>query len=273
MLFKSIKSLHIIGDSVKIHVMIEDSVKIYVMGRDDFHQRKATTCILIDICVCTMSVDGGKMLKAFIFDMDGVIIDSEPLHFQSDRMVMKDYNIDITDDELNSFVGVTNPEMWAALAEKYNMKATVEELLTIQNQYKTELFGKIELQPINGVLELLSELKEKGISIALASSSSRVFIELVLRGLHIYEYFDVIISGEEVTNGKPAPDIFLKAAAELKIDPFECVVLEDSSNGVKAAKAAGMKCIAYKNPNSGIQDISLADCAVSTLVKLDYLNI
>ncbi len=94
-----------------------------------------------------------------------------------------------------------------------------------------------------------------------------------MRSLHIYEFFDVIISGEEVSNSKPAPDIFLKAAEELKIDPIDCVVLEDSSNGVKAAKAAGMKCIAYKNPNSGIQDISLADCAVNTLVKLEYLNI
>ncbi len=213
------------------------------------------------------------MIKAFIFDMDGVIIDSEPLHFQTDRMVMKDYGIDITDNELNSFVGVTNPEMWAVLIERYNIKVTVEELLVIQNQYKTQLFGKKELQPINGILELLTELKEKGIPIALASSSSRQFIELVLRSLHIYEFFDVIISGEEVTNSKPAPDIFLKAAAELKVDPFECVVLEDSSNGVKAAKAAGMKCIGYKNPNSGIQDISFADCAVSTLVKLNYLNI
>lgn len=216
---------------------------------------------------------GENMLKAFIFDMDGVIIDSEPLHFQSDRMVMKDFGINISDDELNSFVGVTNPEMWAVLLDRYNVDATVEKLLEIQHKYKAQLLGQNKLQPIDGIPELLIELKKKEIPIALASSSSRQFIELVLRSLHIYEFFDVIISGEEVKNSKPSPDIFLKAAAELKVDPKDCVVLEDSCNGVKAAKAAGMKCIAYINPNSGIQDVSLADCAVSTLVKLDYMSI
>jgi len=218
-------------------------------------------------------INGGNMIKAFIFDMDGVIIDSEPLHFQTDRMVMKKYGVDISDDELNSFVGVTNPEMWAILIQRYNINATVEELLEIQYQYKAQVFGQSELQPIIGIPELIMDLKEKGISVALASSSSRQFIELVLRSLHIYDSFDVIISGEEVTHGKPAPDIFLKAAEELKVAPKECIVLEDSGNGVKAAKAAGMKCIAYFNPNSGIQDISLADYTVNTLENLNYMNI
>ncbi|WP_313562500.1 HAD family hydrolase [Ruminiclostridium cellobioparum] len=213
------------------------------------------------------------MIKAFIFDMDGVIIDSEPLHFQTDKMVLRDLGHDIADGELSSFVGVTNPNMWAELIKRYKLDSTVEELLELQSKYKNELFGQGELQAISGIPELIDDLKGRGIYIGLASSSSREFIEMVLKGLHIYHNFDVVISGEEVENSKPAPDIFLKAAEVLKVAPAECIVLEDSGNGVKAAKAAGMKCIAFKNPNSGNQDLTLADITVGTLENLKYLDI
>ncbi len=213
------------------------------------------------------------MLKAFIFDMDGVIIDSEPLHFLSDKMVMKDFGIEVSDEELNAFVGVTNPLMWQELRIKYDLAASVEELLLIQHKYKTELFSAGELNSINGIPELLKELKEREIKVGLASSSSRQFIELVLKKLDLFHYFDVVISGEEVLNSKPAPDIFLEAAAALEVNPLDCVVLEDSGHGVTAAKAAGMKCIAFRNPNSGNQKLDAADCIVCTLEKLDFLNI
>ncbi len=213
------------------------------------------------------------MIKAFIFDMDGVIIDSEPLHFQTDKMVMRDLGHDIADDELTGFVGVTNPDMWAELIKRYKLDSTVEELLERQSKYKTELFGQDELQAISGIAELIDDLKSRGIYVGLASSSSREFIEMVLKGLHIYHNFDVVISGEEVANSKPAPDIFLKAAEALKVAPADCLVLEDSGNGVKAAKAAGMKCIAFKNPNSGNQDLALADITVDTLEELNYLDV
>lgn len=213
------------------------------------------------------------MIKAFIFDMDGVIIDSEPLHFQTDKMVLRDLGHDIADGELTCFVGVTNPNMWAELIKRYKLDSTVEELLELQSKYKNELFGQGKLQAISGIPELIDDLKGRGIYIGLASSSSREFIEMVLKGLHIYHNFDVVISGEEVENSKPAPDIFLKAAEVLKVAPAECIVLEDSGNGVKAAKAAGMKCIAFKNPNSGNQDLTLADITVGTLENLKYLDI
>ncbi|MDF2985937.1 MAG: HAD-superfamily hydrolase, subfamily variant 3 [Eubacterium sp.] len=213
------------------------------------------------------------MIKAFIFDMDGVIIDSEPLHFQSDKLVMKEFGIDIPDSELMKFVGVTNPKMWADLIKSYNLGASIEKLLEIQNKYKRELFGQGTLQAISGIPELISDLKERNILLGLASSSSREFIEMILKNLNIYDYFDIVISGEEVKNSKPAPDIFLKAAEGLGVKPSECIVLEDSGHGVNAAKAAGMKCIAFKNPSSGNQDLSLADCLVCTLEKLNYMEI
>ncbi len=213
------------------------------------------------------------MLKAFIFDMDGVIIDSEPLHFLSDKMVMKDFGIDISHEELNEFVGMTNPVMWAVLIKRYNLATSVDEILITQHNFKKELLEAGEYCAINGIPELLKELRAREFKVGLASSSSRQFIELVLKKLGIFQYFDVVISGEEVLNSKPAPDIFLEAAAALEVNPLECIVLEDSGHGVTAAKAAGMKCIAFRNPNSGNQKLDAADCIVCTLEKLDFLNI
>ncbi len=205
--------------------------------------------------------------------MDGVIIDSEPLHFESDRMVMREFGVELTDEELNRFVGVANPQMWAELKDKYSINITIEELLERQHASKLKLLEERELETISGIDELISDLQKKGIAIALASSSSREFIELVLKKLGITECFQVIVSGDEVEKGKPEPDIFLKAAELLKVSPENCIVLEDSQHGVNAAKKAGMKCIGFINPNSGNQDLSKADKVVSTLVGLEYYSL
>ena len=205
--------------------------------------------------------------------MDGVIIDSEPLHFESDRMVMREFGVELTDEDLNRFVGVANPQMWAELKDKYSINITIEELLERQHASKLKLLEERELETISGIDELISDLQKKGIAIALASSSSREFIELVLKKLGITECFQVIVSGDEVEKGKPEPDIFLKAAELLKVSPENCIVLEDSQHGVNAAKNAGMKCIGFINPNSGNQDLSKADKVVSTLVGLEYYSL
>ena len=202
--------------------------------------------------------------------MDGVIIDSEPLHFESDRMVMREFGVELTDEELNRYVGVANPQMWAELKDKYNINLTIDELLERQHANKLKLLKEIQLETISGIDELILDLQKKGIAIALASSSSREFIELVLDKLGITECFQVIVSGDEVEKGKPEPDIFLKAAELLKVAPENCIVLEDAEHGVNAAKKAGMKCIGFINPNSGNQDLSKADKIVSTLVGLEY---
>lgn len=202
--------------------------------------------------------------------MDGVIIDSEPLHFESDRMVMREFGVELTDEELNRFVGVANPQMWAELKDKYNINLTIDELLERQHANKLKLLEESQLETISGIDELISDLQKKGIAIALASSSSREFIELVLKKLGIIDCFQVIVSGDDVEKGKPEPDIFLKAAELLKVSPENCIVLEDSEHGVNAAKKAGMKCIGFINPNSGNQDLSKADKVVSTLVGLEY---
>ncbi len=213
------------------------------------------------------------MLKAVIFDMDGVIVDSEPIHFEIDKRVLGSCNVNATDEILLPYVGTTNPDMWKDLKEKYDLKLSVDELIGLQTEMKIKVLNEIELVPIKGIRELLNDLRQNNIVTAVASSSPRYFIEAVLSKTNINGFFKDIISGEEVPRGKPSPDIFLKMAEILEVDPEECVVIEDSENGVKAALAAGMKCIGFVNPNSGPQDLSRASAIVNSICEVNLNDV
>jgi HAD superfamily hydrolase (TIGR01509 family) len=213
---------------------------------------------------------GDRMLKAVIFDMDGVIIDSEPIHFEIDKRILRMCGINADDEMLLPYVGVTNPYMWNDLKQKYELPMSVDELMKLQSDIKIQVFSKSGLEAIDGIKELLADLKHHNIISAVASSSPRFFIETVLKSTNIREFFSDILSGEEVERGKPFPDIFLKTAEMLGVSPEECIVIEDSEHGVKAALAAGMKCIGFTNPNSGSQDLSRASSIVSSISELNY---
>lgn len=213
------------------------------------------------------------MIEAFIFDMDGVIIDSEPLHFDVDRQVLEYYGHSITQEQLEGYVGMTNPEFWSILRGEYGMSQTVEEIIEYQLGIKLGVLHAAQMEPIPGIRELLAELRRGGIPRAIASSSPRVFIEAVLEKFGLQGEFDFVVSSEEVPRGKPSPDVYLRAAELLGADPARCVVLEDARHGVAAAKAAGMACIGYVNPNSGNQDLTQADLIVDEIghIRLDDL--
>ncbi|AWP27334.1 HAD family phosphatase [Paenibacillus sp. Cedars] len=208
------------------------------------------------------------MIQAFIFDMDGVIIDSEPMHFDVDIQVMNYYGSAITHEQLEQYVGMTNPEMWAAVKEQHNLTPSVSEIIEYQLSNKIEMLTSSEMEPIDGIRELLAELKARNIPAAIASSSPPVFIKAVLRKFDLLDHFECVVSGEEVERGKPAPDVYLKAAELLGVKPQDCMVLEDARHGVAAAKAAGMKCIGFVNPNSGNQDLSQADYVVHAVSEV-----
>ena len=208
-------------------------------------------------------------MKAVIFDMDGVIIDSEPIHFEVDMQTMKDFGCSISKEELNKYVGTTNEYMWTDIKNKYKLDQSVEEIINYRSEMVTRKVIESDLIPIEGIADLLKELKVKNIPAAIASSSPRDFIEVVVSKFQLEDYFSCILSGEEVENGKPAPDIYVETAKKLGISPEECIVIEDSKNGVLAAKKAGMKCIGFKNINSGDQDLSKADCIVSSILDVN----
>ncbi|GAB6931091.1 HAD family hydrolase [Paenibacillus sp. JCM 10914] len=208
------------------------------------------------------------MIQAFIFDMDGVIIDSEPLHFEVDIQVMNNFGSAITHEQLEQYVGMTNPEMWKRIIDEHKLAQTVEEIIEYQLRQKIDLLTAREMHPIEGIRELLDRLKAHDIPAAIASSSPPVFIKAVLNKFDLLDRFEFVVSGEEVEHGKPAPDVYLKAAELLGVAPAHCMVLEDARHGVAAAKAAGMECIGYVNPNSGNQDLSQADFIVKSISEV-----
>ena len=132
-----------------------------------------------------------------------------------------------------------------------------------------QLVDESGLKAISGIEALLKDLKLNHFQIALASSSSYVFIDSILDKIGIRDYFDYILSGEDLANSKPAPDIFLEAAKGLGCLPHQCIVIEDSNNGVAAAKAAGMKCIGYMNRTSGNQDLTKATVVIDDFNRIN----
>ena len=212
-------------------------------------------------------------MKAVIFDMDGVIIDSEPIHFETDMETMKYLGCNISKEELEKYVGTTNEYMFSDIKKNYNIEKSVEDIINYRAEIIKNKIVQSDLEPIEGIRELLIDLKDKNIPAAIASSSPKDFINIVVSKFKLQEYFKYIVSGEEVESGKPAPDVYIETAKKLGISPKECIVVEDSKNGVIAAKAAGMKCIGFQNINSGNQDLSKADIIVNSIgeIKLSYL--
>jgi len=213
-----------------------------------------------------------KVFEAVIFDMDGVLIDSEPLHLELEEEIFKEIGANVSLEEHNSFVGTTSHYMWEYVINKYNIPHTVDELVEMDRKRYFEYILKHDdaVKPIEGVDELVKELYSKKMRLAVASSSPIEVIKLVVKRLKLESYFDELVSGDFVKRSKPYPDIFLYASEKLNVVPEKCIVIEDSNNGVMAAKSAGMKVVGFINPNSGNQDINMADVVIRSFSELNY---
>ena len=215
-----------------------------------------------------MSFFKGKF-KAVIFDLDGVIIDSEPIHMEIMNGILGQWDVKVPLEEYDTYVGKREVKVWGAIKKNYGLSYEIEEIIQ-QNALKiTEYFEKATEVPIvAGIPELLDALHAEGISCAVGSSSSLTNIQLTLNHIPNKQHFKAIVSGSQVAHGKPYPDIFLKAAETLGVAPADCAVIEDSEAGMQAAKRAGMYCIAYLNPTSGKQDLSVSDKIVHAITEL-----
>lgn len=207
-------------------------------------------------------------MKAVIFDMDGVLVDSQPYHFKADIDTMAEYGVIKDQKFYESFAGTLTADRMRTLKEMFGLDAPVEEMTIKRENMILDIMGKEDIKPVLGIPEFLRSIKEKGLTTAVASSSDYKLINLILDRLKIAKYFDSVTSGSDVKRGKPSPDVFLLAAERIGIEPAECLVVEDSENGVKAAKAAGMKVLGYINPTSGKQDLSLADFITDDFKKI-----
>ena len=203
------------------------------------------------------------MKKAILFDMDGVLIDSQPVHFQADLDTLAHFGAKVTLEDIVPFAGTTNPLRFPRYREQFGITASAEEMMEERAKRVRALFEESGLGATKGVKELLEEAKKRKIGLAVASSTERPLILWILEHIGLSSFFDAIVSGEEVAHSKPAPDVFLEAARVLGVLPKDCLVVEDSKNGVTAGKAAGMVVLGYQNPTSGQQDLSQAEVTVT----------
>jgi beta-phosphoglucomutase len=179
-------------------------------------------------------------MKAVIFDLDGVLVNSEPAQGQASRELFAKYGRKYTKVHEREFLGVRVRDEVARLKRRWGLKPTVEVLLAQRRQILERLVGGLELMP--GAKELLRWLDKRQIPMGLGTSSETGYVGRVMDKFGIRQYFAAVVTGDDVIRGKPDPEVYLKVAKKLGIEPAECLVLEDAPNGAAAAKAAGMMC-------------------------------
>ena len=214
------------------------------------------------------------MIKTVIFDMDGVIVDTEPVHRYAYFQQFSELNVAVTEEMFTSYTGNSTRNTFQKVKETFQLDHDVEDLIQRKRTIFNDAFdNKEDLELLPGVEDLIKDFYNKGMQLILASSASKVTISRVFNRFKLHDYFTHIVSGEDFPMSKPHPAIF-EHAASLSIAPKEnCIVIEDSTAGIKAAKAAGIYCIAYNSFHSKQQDLSLADKVINHFNELNFENV
>lgn len=208
------------------------------------------------------------MIKAVIFDMDGVMIDSEPLWEKTEKVMMAKKGLIYNPAYREKIVGLGQKESAILLKETFSMNEDIEEIINERISVLLDIYDK-ELYLVRGLIELLDSVSKSSMKVALASSSPPKVIKFVLGKFDLDKYFDLVVSGDMVEHGKPSPDIYNYTAESLGLECDECVVIEDSINGVISAKSAGMYCIAIPDKRLNPDGFKKADIIMSNLKCVD----
>jgi HAD superfamily hydrolase (TIGR01509 family) len=209
------------------------------------------------------------MIQTVIFDMDGVIVDTEPVHRYAYYKQFEELDIEVTEAMYTSFTGFSTRNTFQTLKEQFQLTHEVEDLIQRKRNIFNDAFDtKEDLELLDGVRTLIEDLHQNGIQLILASSASKVTIDRVFTRFGLHDFFTHIVSGEDFPKSKPHPAIF-EHAASLSTAPKEnCIVIEDSTNGVRAAKAAGIYCVGYVSEHSKDQHLDEADLVINHFKEL-----
>ncbi len=199
--------------------------------------------------------------------MDGVLIDSEPMHTEATRALLADLGREDVPDPNENFLGCTDYDVFHALRSRYSLTEDEGQLAAAWVARSVTLLSR-PLVPMRGVPDVLHALRRSGCRLALASSSAPPVIAATLSGLALSSLFEITVSGHDVERGKPAPDIFLEAARRLELRPDALLIVEDSFNGLSAAVAAGIRCAVVPCASTARQDFTPAAVRLRDLTEL-----
>lgn len=211
------------------------------------------------------------MLKAVLFDMDGVIVDTEPLHRKAYFKMFEDVNIDVSEALYDSFTGKATLPICRTLCQHFKLSENPEHLVATKRKHFKYLFeNDSDLALLDGVHDLIKDYHSNGLTLVLASSASMLNINRIFERFDLDKYFKAKISGADLKASKPHPEIFIKAAELAGEHADHCMVIEDSTNGIAAAKAANIYCVGFKSPHSANQDYSKADRVITSFDEIVF---
>ena len=206
--------------------------------------------------------------------MDGVIVDTEPVHRYAYYKQFEELNIEVSEEMYTSFTGNSTRNIFQKLKDIFQLENEVEDLIQRKRSIFNDAFDtKKDLELLDGVRNLIVDLHKNGVQLILASSASKVTIDRVFNRFELHDYFTHKVSGEDFPKSKPHPAIFEHAASLSIASKEHCIVIEDSTNGIIAAKAAGILCIGYNSLHSKNQDLSVADSVVNHFDELNYASV
>jgi len=211
-----------------------------------------------------------SQIVAVVFDMDGVLVDTEHLWDEVREELTNEWGGRYTPEAQEAMMGMSSPEWSRYLHERVGLREQPE---TINAEVVRRMLARyeVELPVVPGAVDAVRRLHGEGFRLAVASSSNRELIDAVLRRHDVTGLFAVTVSSEEVERGKPAPDVYLETARRLDVEPARCAAVEDSASGIRAAHAAGMHVLAYPNRHypPSAEVLATADAVIASLDELD----
>ncbi|MDB4148137.1 HAD family phosphatase [Flavobacteriaceae bacterium] len=211
------------------------------------------------------------MLKAVIFDMDGVIVNSEPLHHLAYKKMFEEFKLDVSNSLYESFTGQSTYSICEQLCEIFDLKVDANALvLSKRKHFKIIFENDSSFEMIDGAMNLIKDYFENNLTLVLASSASMTNIERIFKKFDLNKFFKAKISGADLKESKPNPEIFIKAAQLAGFKKEECIVIEDSTSGINAAKSAQIYCVGYDSLNSKNQNYDKANLVINNFKEIQF---